>query len=724
MKSQCTLIYGNQEIKFEEDTFMKLIIAEKPSVARDIAGVLGSPKRGDGCLEAGEYTVTWAVGHLVTLGDAQDYDEKFKKWNLADLPIVPDPFQLKTIETSKDQFKIVSGLLKKADEVIVATDAGREGQLIYELIAKLANFKGKTKRLWLSSMTEEAIKEAMNNLKNNEEYQNLFEAGYARSQADWLVGINATRAMTTHVGTLLTIGRVQTPTLAMIVHRDQEIANFKPKPYFEIEVIFEHENGNFKGKWAGKEKETKFETKEKADEILNIISGKNGQISKLEQKVSKDQPPQLFDLTSLQRKANQKLGFTADQTLKIVQSLYETHKVLSYPRTDSRYISDDIVPTLKKRLESACKTFNFANFIPDEINSTKRFVDASKVTDHHAIIPTEKELSTSLNSDEKLIYEMVTKQTIACLMESAEWASTTIETVVEGENFKTNGRILIKDGWRAIFGKEGDEDEKEGKGEEFQSNLPKVKENDPCKVNESKSLSKQTTPPSRFNEASLLGAMENAGKQVEDAELAEALKERGLGTPATRASVIEKLKKDEYIKVEKKNLISTEKGQKLIEAITIPILTSPELTGEWEYKLKRMENGEYNFKKFVDEICDFTNNIVEEIKKSTVNIQADPKRTFERESFGKCPLCGGDVVETPKSYGCSNWKEKSCKFSIWKEISGHKITKSELKIILEKGKTKLLKFKSAKTGKDFEALLILKDGKTEFEFEKKEIVKK
>ncbi|MCF8567941.1 DNA topoisomerase 3 [Alicyclobacillus tolerans] len=693
---------------------MKLLIAEKPSVARDIASVLGGVKRQNGYLETSNYTVTWAVGHLVTLADAHDYDEKYKKWYLEDLPIVPNPFKLKVLDSSRDQYKVVSRLLKQAEEVVVATDAGREGQLIYELIAAAAGYKGPTKRLWLSSMTEEAIRESLARIRDNKEYQNLFHAGFARSQADWLVGINATRAMTVHAGTLLPVGRVQTPTLAMIVNRDMEIENFKPVPYFEVEATFVHMNGTYKGKWHSTQKTSRLDLKSQAELIVEKTNGKPGEITRVEQKTSKEQPPQLFDLTSLQRKANQVAGFTADKTLKLVQSLYETHKVLTYPRTDSRYISDDIVPTMAKRLSSAVATFSeYGNFLPESIIPTKRVVDAQKVTDHHAIIPTEKVLSSEITHDERVIYELVTKQTIAAFLDSAEWASTVIETTVEGELFRTSGRVLLKDGWRAVLGKKDDEEEKGDKDEDSPSNLPIVTEQDTCITELADVLSKQTKPPFFFTEASLLSAMEHAGKQVDDDTLAEAMKERGLGTPATRSSIIEKLKKDGYIRVDKKKLLSTEKGRTLIQAIRVPVLKSPELTGEWEFKLKQIENGKETLNTFIQNTVVFTKEVIQEFSTTSIHVES----TSSRAVLGKCPLCGGDVTETPKFYGCSNWKSQQCTFKVWKDISGHKMSPAQVKALLTKRQTKPLQFKSKKDGKLFDAVLVLRDtGKVEFEF--------
>jgi DNA topoisomerase-3 len=695
---------------------MKLIIAEKPSVARDIASVIGGVKRGNGFIEAKGYTVTWALGHLVTLADAHDYDVNYKKWRLEDLPIVPQQFRLKVINESKEQYKIVANLLKKAKEVIVATDAGREGQLIYELIALSTGYKGQTKRLWLSSMTEEAIRDAMKRLKSNDEYKNLYHAGFARAQADWLTGINATRAITTRAGTLLTIGRVQTPTLAMIVNRDLEIEQFTPEDYFELEATFAHEKGDYKGKWFDGGKVSRFTRKEDAEAIQRKVAGQPAIVVKVEQKTVNEQPPQLFDLTSLQRAANQKYGFTAEKTLQLAQSLYETHKALTYPRTDSRYLTADITPTLHRRFIAAGKMLpELTPLIPPSVRPTKRVVDGSKVRDHHAIIPTEKTPPASLRNDERRIYELVVKQTLAAILEPAKWAATVIETDVANELFKTTGRVLVKHGWRVVFG--GDEpanDKKKEREEDVQTKLPAVAKGDHVETRQVELLEKQTKPPAHYTEASLLSAMEHAGRHVDDEALVEALKERGLGTPATRAAVIEKIKRDGYVQLEKKHLMATDKGRALIAAIHVDVLKSPELTGEWEQRLAQIEMGKYPVRQFIGEITSFTKTVVETIKQTEMETTLGMQ--LERQRFGACPLCGGDVVESKKSFCCANWNTTGCKFGVWKQISGHKMTQAQVKELLAKKKTKLLKFKS-KTGNAFTAHLVLKpDGHIEFAF--------
>lgn len=688
---------------------MKLVIAEKPSVARDIAAVLGKVTRKEGYMEAGDYTVTYAVGHLVGLADADAYDARYKSWRIEDLPILPETFRLVVLDHAKAQYKIVAQLLKQAKEVIVATDAGREGQLIYELIARQSGYKGPTKRLWLSSMTESAIREAFGRLRNNQEYQPLYAAAVSRSEADWLVGINATRCMTVRGGTKLPVGRVQTPTLAMIVDRDLTIEQFIPVPYFEVVATFAHEAGTYTGKWT-KNKQTRLDDQATATAIADAVRNQMGRVEKVETKPKLEQPPQLFDLTSLQRKANQLWGFTADQTLKLAQALYETHKVLTYPRTDSRYISQDIVPTLPERLRAAATAVPvLANLIGSATTQPgKRVVDDKKVTDHHAIIPTDKR-PASLHDQERKLYELVSRQTLAALLPVAEWSLTTIETIVQEELFRTTGRTLVATGWRAALGDQADDGDEKRDEDEAAPLLPAVKTGDPSSVESVEALAKQTKPPGHFTEASLLAAMESAGKQIDDAELAEAMKERGLGTPATRAATIEKLKRDELILVQKKQLTATQKGRELIAAIPIAVLKSPELTGEWEAKLKRMEQSQYDRQTFMGEIQAFTRDVIAQITSKAITISADPKT-----GIGPCPKCGAPLQESPKAFGCSAWKS-GCDFKVWKEISGHKMTVAQVKELIAKGNTKPLKFKS-KAGKDFEAQLKLVNGKVEFAF--------
>lgn len=713
---------------------MKLIIAEKPSVARDIAAVLGKPTRKEGFLEVGEYFVTYAIGHLIGLADADAYDPRYKSWRAEDLPILPETFQLVVLEHAKRQYNVVAKLLKGAREVIVATDAGREGQLIYELIARHTGYKGLAKRLWLSSLTDRAIGEAFLNLRDNREYQPLYEAAVSRAEADWLVGINATRCMTVRAGTKLPIGRVQTPTLAMIVERDEAIERFIVTPYFEVMATFSTVAGSYKGKWT-KNKQSRFDHQADATAIADKVRGKRGHILRVETKPKSEAPPQLFDLTALQRRANQLWGMTAEQTLKTVQSLYETHKVLTYPRTDSRYISRDIVPTLPDRLRAAAAFTPDLSSLLDVVSNrpSSRVVSDEKVTDHHAIIPTDKKPSGSLKAEERNIYELVSRQTFAALLPAAQWSITTIETVVDDELFVTRGRILLSPGWRAALKEAAERERGESSDDEMENSLlPPVERGQEAKTLAAEVLAKQTKPPAHFTEASLLAAMESAGKQVDDAALAEAMKERGLGTPATRAATIEKLKRDGLIQVQKKQLSATMKARELIAAIPLATLKSPELTGEWESKLKQMERGHYSRKDFIQEIEVFTKSIIEHLSHTSIQISAPVKERAstrqaqspdadtapsEEKSLGQCPMCGAPMKESVKAYGCSEW-QTGCTFTVWKEIAGHKVTQAQVRDLLAKGITRPLKFKS-KAGKPFDAQLrLVEGGKTTFVFAK------
>lgn len=465
-----------------------------------------------------------------------------------------------------------------------------------------------------------------------------------------------------------------------------------------------------------RKRETRMDQREDAQRLLEKLRGHSGTIRDVEEKVVHEQPPQLFDLTSLQRTANQKYGFTAERTLQLAQSLYEKHKVLTYPRTDSRYLSGDIVPTLRRRLLAASAQFpHFRALIPAQIRPTKRVVNATKVTDHHAILPTEQPVSAALRPDEQKIYELVSKQTLAALLEPAEWATTTIVTAIMDEMFKTNGRVLVKPGWKAVFQVNRDTRTTASADEdETETTLPAVTKGDSVQVADIQVVEKETKPPAHFTEASLLSAMERAGREVDDEVLAEALKARGLGTPATRAAVLEKLKRDGYVHVAKKQLIATEKGRSLIAAIRVDALKSPELTGDWEHRLAQIEAGNYDVRQFIHEITEFTHIVVGSIRQFAVHVAPDPQTAST--AVGKCPRCGGQVVETKKSFACANWKSHGCTFCVWKQISGHNMSAAQVKDLLNKQRTRPLKFKS-KAGKPFQARLLLNpDGTTTFEF--------
>lgn len=669
-----------------------LVIAEKPSVGRDIAKVLKCSKKGDGFLFSDEYIVSWAVGHLVTLFDPEDYDKALKKWKQDTLPIIPANIKTKAISNTKEQFNILKNLMNDKDvkEIICATDSGREGELIFRYIYNLVKCKKHFKRLWISSMTDAAIKDGFANLKDGSEYDNLYLSAKCRSEADWLVGINASRAFTLKYNTLLSIGRVQTPTLAVIVQRQKEINEFVPKTYWEVHAVF---NG-YKSIWIDLlENESKLFDKEKAYSIVEDVKEKEGAVTSVENKKNKQLPPLLYDLTELQRDCNKYFSFSAKQTLNIAQDLYEKRKMITYPRTDSRYLSDDMIPKIKSAL-SKIKNVNeykaFAEYILNlkKLPSGKRIIDNSKITDHHAIIPTDTTINISSLSDcEFKVYDLIVRRFMAVFYPDYIYNTTKIITTSGVHNFITKGSTIVEKGW-TILNIKGKHDKKET------DILPCVKKGDTV-INETvKAVQKQTVPPKMYNEAMLLSAMENAGRFVEDETLKEQLKESGLGTPATRAAIIERLLQVGYIKRDKKNLVPTDKGMKLIEVVP-PELKSPETTGKWEKGLSSISKGKMEDKRFMGSIIRYVNYIVEQSKSSPRKVEF-PAENFPMKkgkkklsSLGKCPCCKkGEILENSKSFYCSNWKQ-GCKFSLWKnsvEIYGKTITPDDAKTLIKDGK--------------------------------------
>ncbi len=571
----------------------KLIVAEKPSVARDIANVLGVKTRDEGFIYNDDYVVTWAIGHLVTLCEPGETDERWQKWNMAQLPMLPDNIPLKVLPKTKKQFSTIKKLMKSKDvtSIICATDSAREGELIFRYIYRMAECKKPVERLWISSMTDEAIRQGFATLKPASEYDSLYESARCRSEADWLVGMNASRAFSLVYNAHLSVGRVQTPTLNLIVKRDLEIENFIPQDYWEIRANF----GDYEGLWYNPEtKETRCWNKEQAEEIKKAVSGKTGRVeeSKLERK--RIQPPQLFDLTSLQREANKKLGFSADKTLKVAQSLYETHKLVTYPRTDSRYLPDDmkgkVAATLKRMPQP------YADFVKaPEMNlgmHSKRFYDNEKISDHHAIVPTEKVANLSgLSPDEARLYDMIARRLIAIHYPKYEYDAARVMTRVEGHLFRSNGSMPVVEGWRALYRDEKQDVKKKRGGDEKQEGeenpLPKLEVGDERKVEKTVVEKKQTKPPAPHTDASILDLMENAGQNIEDETLREQMKSSGLGTPATRAAVIERLIQVGYARRKGKTIVSTEKGRQLI-AVVPEQISSAVTTGKWEKALSAM----------------------------------------------------------------------------------------------------------------------------------------
>jgi DNA topoisomerase-3 len=648
---------------------MKVVIAEKPSVARDIAEVLDIKSKKQGYIEGRGCAITWAFGHLVTLQEPGEYDPALKRWSLETLPFVPDKFKLALIQNRgvDEQFKVIETLCQQAEEIICATDAGREGELIFRYILALCNCEDKPiRRLWLNSLTPEAISEAFKDLKDGHDYDALYAAARCRSESDWIVGLNATRYYTVRHGriggasdrVLWSIGRVQTPVLAMIVERDDAILQFRPQLFWELtsryrEVVF---------KYTGK----RFEKPEKAQVLLDKIIGQPFEITGIVAKEKKEQPPQLFDLTTLQREINKLHGLSAADTLAATQNLYEK-KFVTYPRTDSRYLSKDLQPRIPQIL-AQLKSFRPEEVAPlnlAKLPFSKRIIDDTKVSDHHAIIPTGV-APRGLNGQEQLVYEAITTQFIAAFYPACLKNITTVDGVSNGVKFEAKGTQIVEPGWTALFaGKKQSQEAAE------EQTLPAFAQGE-SGPHEPSLREGKTSPPKHFNENSLLGAMEAAGKLVEDDTLREALKERGIGTPATRAAIIETLLSRNYIQRDKKQLRCTDMGRCLIALIRDPLLKSPEMTGEWEEKLKKIERGQLDPDAFMAGISGYIRTLIQQ----GTTERLDPAR------WGSCPLCGREVVKGKRAYGCSGWKE-GCEFVLEPECKGVTLTAKQIQVLLQ-----------------------------------------
>lgn len=695
----------------------KLVIAEKPSVARDIAKVLKCSKNGNGYLYNDEYIVSWAVGHLVTLCEPDEYDEKYKKWKMETLPIIPEHIKIKAIKNTVDQYNILKKMLKSDDieSIICATDSGREGELIFRYIYELSGCDKPFKRLWISSMTAQAIKEGFEKLKDGSEYDNLYHSAKCRSEADWLVGINASRAYTIKYNTLLSIGRVQTPTLAIIVARQKEIDSFVVSEYWEVQADF----GEYKGQWFEiktdgdkKIEETKILDKTKVNEIAKKVKGKMAEVKSVECEEKRNPPPLLYDLTELQRDCNRKFGFSAQQTLSIVQDLYEKRKMVTYPRTDSRYLSDDMIPKLKIIAGKLMGTENYNKYAEYVVNLsklpiTKRIVDNTKLSDHHAIIPTEVNPRVNALSDAEFkVYDLIARRFLQVFYPYYVYNTTKIVTECEDERFVTRGTTVVDKGWTELNVKY----EKEKKTEEV---LPDVNEGDNFETKNAKAAVKKTKPPQAYNEATLLSAMENAGRFVEDEALKEQLKESGLGTPATRAAIIERLIKVGYVTRKGKSLVPTEKGMKLIEIVPVE-MKSPETTGKWEKGLTSIAKGKMDTEKFMGSIKRYVNYIVGAAQSTQCKVifaAEKAKGKNAKNVLGVCPNCKGHILENSKGYFCSNWKQ-GCKFTIWKnalENYGVAIDNVFVKNILENGKVENLSVHKPDTQEECTCTVILKE---------------
>ncbi|HDX9640365.1 TPA: DNA topoisomerase III [Bacillus mobilis] len=619
-----------------------IVIAEKPSVARDIARVLKCDKKGNGYLEGSKYIVTWALGHLVTLADPESYDVKYKQWNLEDLPMLPERLKLTVIKQTGKQFNAVKSQLLRKDvnEIIVATDAGREGELVARWIIDKVRVNKPIKRLWISSVTDKAIKDGFANLKPGKAYDNLYASAVARSEADWYIGLNATRALTTRFNAQLNCGRVQTPTVAMIANREDEIKNFKAQTYYGIEA---QTTNQLKLTWQDANGNSRSFNKEKIDGIVKVLDKHNATVVEIDKKQKKSFSPGLYDLTELQRDANKKFGYSAKETLNIMQKLYEQHKVLTYPRTDSRYISSDIVGTLPERLK-ACGVGEYRplayKVLQKPIKSNKSFVDDSKVSDHHAIIPTEGYVNFSAFTDkERKIYDLVVKRFLAVLFPAFEYEQLTLRTKVGNETFIARGKTIVHAGWKEVYENRFEDDDVTDDVKE--QLLPHIEKGDTLTVKLIMQTSGQTKAPARFNEATLLSAMENPTKYMDtqNKQLADTLKSTGgLGTVATRADIIDKLFNSFLIEKRGKDIHITSKGRQLLDLVPEE-LKSPTLTGEWEQKLEAIAKGKLKKEVFISEMKNYTKEIVSEIKSS------DKKYKHDNISTKSCPDCGKPMLE-------------------------------------------------------------------------------
>ncbi len=701
-----------------------VVVAEKPSVGRDIARVLGCGNRGDGCLAGEKYLVTWAVGHLVTLSEPDEIDEKYQKWSYATLPILPDNIPLKVISATRKQFSIVKKLINdtETDSLICATDAGREGELIFRYIYEKSGCKKPFARLWISSMTDEAIREGFRNIRPGAEYDGLYASARCRSEADWLVGMNASRAFTLKYDTLLSVGRVQTPTLAILVRRRREIEQFRPEGFCTLMADF----GDYQGTWFSdrKDPDTHIADKQEAEHIAAEVRGKTGEVITAETNRKHELPPQLYDLTSLQRDANRLLGFTADKTLKVAQSLYETHKALTYPRTDSRYLPPDMIPRTVQTMKLLPESYQ--KYVPGALQDgklpvSKRTIDASKVTDHHAILPTAKRADPArFSEDERKLYDLVARRLLAAFHPACDYDATRVITRVGEYTFRTNGKVIVNNGWHDVPPMENPPKPRKNvrKEEEDSGALPPLQQGDTRCVKDAKVKEDVTKPPAPHTDASLLAAMETAGKELEDEELVRQMKGSGIGTPATRAAIIERLLKVGYAQRRGKTLTATDKGVMLIDLMPQEI-SSPEMTGRWELALHEITDGQQDPERFLDGIRKLSSFLVEYARDraKSVSFPEDPARG-KRKGRGTarspaaaplentvCPVCGkGQMRESPRAYNCT---EEGCGCTLWKDCltrgGGPMLNEKLLRLLLEK-----------KTVRGSTGTIELKDGSIRF----------
>ena len=709
-----------------------LIIAEKPSVGRDLARVLpGSFTKSEGYLEGPEHIITWAVGHLVQLADPDEYDAKFKKWRMADLPIVPDRFKLVVRdERSKKQMNVVKRQLGRddADLVVNACDAGREGELIFAYLYEKAGSRKPVKRLWLNSMTTEAIKEAFGHLREADELATLEAAARSRSEADWIVGMNATRAATIRLRSsfdgAVSLGRVQTPTLAILARREQEIRDFTPEPYWVVDATFdpvaEPRPRTYEGRFhAGAN--PRIKTADEATAIVAAAEGQTGEITKLETSERKERAPLLYDLTRLQSDASSRYGFTLRRTLAAAQRLYEEHKALTYPRTSSRFLPSDMIPEIKPIARLVGRQRDYADaskyVLGLDVLPLGRVVNNERVTDHHAIIPTraERHPVDKMNDDDRRIYDLVVRRFLAVFHPDAVIENTRVETTVASYVFRTRGKRILVPGWRGVYGETADAEDRPDDDEGREQRLPKLEQGEQAAVTKIAADKKMTQPPRRYTDGSLVTVMETAGKLVDDEELREAMKDSGIGTPATRAAIIERLIQVGYVERDGRALVVTEKGLNVIRLLGEHPLTSPSLTGDWEHRLANIETRADSREAFMKDIVKFTEDTVGELDSKLKDVR------IPRANLGPCPVCGHDIVENRKGYSCWSREDPGCGFVIWKAKAGKQLPVAVAKELIKTGRTeKAVTGFKGRSGKSFRARLALmqtEDGKWRVEFD-------
>jgi len=734
-----------------------LLVAEKPSVAQDLARVLPGPfKKGEGFLEGPEHVVTYAVGHLVQLAEPEAYDPKYKSWRMADLPIVPSQFKLIVRdERSRKQMSAVTKQLGREDieEVVNACDAGREGELIFAYLYEKAKAKKPVKRLWLNSMTSAAMKSALASLRPAEEFERLEQAARSRSEADWIVGMNATRAATIRLRSsfdgAVSLGRVQTPTLAIVARREEEIRAFVPEPYWLVDATFQAAplrgedpagaervyEGRYHGIVAAGAERPKggqrLASEEQAQAVVAACRDQPGTITKLEKKEQREKAPMLYDLTTLQREANNRYGFSAKRTLAAAQRLYEEHKALTYPRTNSRYLTTDMVEEIRPIAELVGEHEQYraaSTYVTGlDVLPLGRVVNDEKVSDHHAIIPTRSEHKLDkMGSDDLRIYDMAVRRFLAVFHPEAVFENTRVETTVAGAGdqerhlFKTSGRLLLTPGWRGVYDEISADAKLEAASareddEDADQQLPRLLEGEDVQTSSIDSARKETKPPRRYSDASLLGAMETAGKLVDDDELREAMKDSGIGTPATRAAIIERLITVGYIERDGRSLVATEKGLNVIRLLNEHALTSPGLTGSWEQRLGKIERGEDSRKQFMSDIAGFAQETVRELDETLKDVR------IPRAKLGPCPVCGHEIVENRKGYSCWAREDPGCGFVIWKSKAGKQLPIAVARELIRSGFTEraVTGFRG-RSGRSFRAHLALAqtdEGKWRVEFD-------